>query len=805
MALDFPTSPSPNQVYTAGAKSWSWDNTSGAWLAVNAGIQGTQGTQGALGTQGAQGLQGITGANGSNGSQGIQGIQGTEGTAGFVGSNGAQGTQGTQGSQGTQGTQGIQGLKGTKITPGDTAPASPSENDLWWDSTNGILMVYYNDGTSAQWVTANSGIAGEQGIQGTQGIQGIQGTQGTQGIQGLQGVQGTQGTQGVQGIQGITGLAFTIAKTYLSVAALTADTSPTAIVAGQFALINTTNVEDAENSRLYIWTGSAYTFVDDLSGSAGIQGITGSQGVQGIQGIQGIQGTQGTQGIQGTQGTQGLQGIQGISGASILGLNNTFTGVNSININGTVGATTANTVAATTISATGAITTSAGSITALAGEFQVGSSSKQLYLRTLSGSNRIDSYDNPITATVPLIINASTYTFQVADVSRGTLTSTGLNSTAIGATTPSTGAFSTLSATGQIQTPYGSFATQAIQVGDSSYGLYIDSGIFHFKNANGGTFNFRNAGNTGNTVSIDSTGLAVTGTLSATTTLQAKQSTTNPASTGALAGLSMGFDAGAEVSWIQSSRNSLSELRSLHLNPNGGPVLIGNGTAYAYGLTIKPAANDYTLTLLQSNVNNAGWGMWADTGGGFSLARYGSGVFSAACFTATLSGVISMTSNLGVTGTISAGSGAAVGGATAGAGGIAFPATAVAVANANTLDDYEEGTFTPNVYHTSSNNSTWSLKNGTYLKIGGKVTCWIICDSGNSGTTGSQLIISGIPFALTAPAGNAVMLGMWGANGPATRNGNVLTMSGALHVYTGGSGVSDQVTFFTACFTYQAS
>ena len=73
----------------------------------------------------------------------------------------------------------------------------------------------------------------------------------------------------------------------------------------------------------------------------------------------------------------------------------------------------------------------------------------------------------------------------------------------------------TLSATGQIQAPYGSFTTQAIQVGDSSYGLYIDSGIFHFKNANGGTFNFRNAGNTGNTVSIDSTGLGVTGQFSA--------------------------------------------------------------------------------------------------------------------------------------------------------------------------------------------------------------------------------------------------------------------------------------------------
>ena len=136
MALDFPTSPSPNQVYTAGAKSWSWDNTSGAWLAVNAGIQGPQGTQGTLGTQGAQGLQGITGANGSNGSQGTQGIQG------LLGIQGAQGTQGLQGIQGIQGSQGVQGI---------------------------------------------------QGIQGITGIQGAIGSQGTQGTQGLQGIQGISG------------------------------------------------------------------------------------------------------------------------------------------------------------------------------------------------------------------------------------------------------------------------------------------------------------------------------------------------------------------------------------------------------------------------------------------------------------------------------------------------------------------------------------------------------------------------------------------------------------------------------------
>jgi hypothetical protein len=75
---------------------------------------------------------------------------------------------------------------------------------------------------------------------------------------------------------------------------------------------------------------------------------------------------------------------------------------------------------------------------------------------------------------------------------------------------------------------------------------------------------------------VDGTaGLAVTGALSATTTLQAKTGTTNPPSSGALTGLSMGFDSNTEVSWIQSERNSLAETRSLLLNPNGGNVGIG--------------------------------------------------------------------------------------------------------------------------------------------------------------------------------------------------------------------------------------
>jgi hypothetical protein len=43
---------------------------------------------------------------------------------------------------------------GGSIEISATAPASPGEGDLWWDSDNGKLYIYYNDGTSSQWVDA---------------------------------------------------------------------------------------------------------------------------------------------------------------------------------------------------------------------------------------------------------------------------------------------------------------------------------------------------------------------------------------------------------------------------------------------------------------------------------------------------------------------------------------------------------------------------------------------------------------------------------------------------------------------------
>ena len=43
---------------------------------------------------------------------------------------------------------------GAAVTISDTAPASPAVGNLWWDSVGGQLYIYYNDGTSSQWVLA---------------------------------------------------------------------------------------------------------------------------------------------------------------------------------------------------------------------------------------------------------------------------------------------------------------------------------------------------------------------------------------------------------------------------------------------------------------------------------------------------------------------------------------------------------------------------------------------------------------------------------------------------------------------------
>jgi hypothetical protein len=79
--------------------------------------------------------------------------------------------------------------------------------------------------------------------------------------------------------------------------------------------------------------------------------------------------------------------------------------------------------------------------------------------------------------------------------------------------------------------------------------------------------------------------------------------------------------------------------------------------------------------------------------------------------------------------------------------GISFPSTQSAQSDANTLDDYEEGTWTPVISgSTTAGTGTYTAQVGTYTKIGNLVTvsAYVLLTA-HTGT--GNLLFTGLPFA----------------------------------------------------------
>lgn len=95
-------------------------------------------------------------------------------------------------------------------------------------------------------------------------------------------------------------------------------------------------------------------------------------------------------------------------------------------------------------------------------------------------------------------------------------------------------------------------------------------------------------------------------------------------------------------------------------------------------------------------------------------------------------------------------------------GQIAFPATQSASADANTLDDYEEGSFTPGLtFGGASAGMTFSLQAGTYTKVGNRVDFSLALTLSDKGTSTGIAYITGLPFTVAAsPVGFPVSVVM---------------------------------------------
>ncbi len=93
-------------------------------------------------------------------------------------------------------------------------------------------------------------------------------------------------------------------------------------------------------------------------------------------------------------------------------------------------------------------------------------------------------------------------------------------------------------------------------------------------------------------------------------------------------------------------------------------------------------------------------------------------------------------------------------------GKLAFPATQSASSGANTLDDYEEGTFTPTaIFAAGSGTITYTTQLGRYTKIGDVVFFSIDLETLDIVSRTGDMTIGGLPFTSTTVPGGAVRVG----------------------------------------------
>ena len=127
---------------------------------------------------------------------------------------------------------------------------------------------------------------------------GLKGEKGDDGLSAYQvavinGYQGSQtewlaslvGETGLKGDKGDAGKDFRIVKTFPSIASMSGD----GFSDGDFTMI-ASDVNDPDDGKLYVWNGTNFTYVADLSGSQGIKGDTGKTGDDGEKGDTGEQG-----------------------------------------------------------------------------------------------------------------------------------------------------------------------------------------------------------------------------------------------------------------------------------------------------------------------------------------------------------------------------------------------------------------------------------------------------------------------------------------------------------------------------------
>lgn len=164
--ITFPTSPSLNQTYAVGYKTWIWNGYAWDLQIANASSSGSaSNTSIGENTFTANGSQTSFTLTSSVTQDAIlvfvSGVLQPNSYYTVVGSNttitlaDAPAANDTVVVKKFTGAGGGSSSGGASVSVSDAPPTSPTANSLWWQSNTGILKIYYTDVDSSQWVDAS--------------------------------------------------------------------------------------------------------------------------------------------------------------------------------------------------------------------------------------------------------------------------------------------------------------------------------------------------------------------------------------------------------------------------------------------------------------------------------------------------------------------------------------------------------------------------------------------------------------------------------------------------------------------------
>jgi hypothetical protein len=784
--------------------------TYSSWAINLDGASGGDGSSGTSGSSGSAGTSGTTGTSGSSGSSGSSGTSGSSGSSGTAGTSGRNGIDGTSGASIANWYGAFTSTATQVVTAANTPTPITYTNDEY---SNGIVFSgsqltvqhtgIYEIGYSLQVEKTQGGSASEVDIwlkkNGSNIIR-------TDSILGLNS-NSTKQLPFVSIIDSANAgdyyeVYFSSDSNHVQITAVAAagaipaapsiitNIKQIGIAVGTTSGTSGTSGSSGINGSSGNTGSSGSAGSSGTSGTSGLDGSTGSSGSAGSSGTSGSSGTTGTSGSSGTAGTSGTSGSSGSSGSS--GTTGTSGTSATSGTTGTSGSSGTSGMATTSARAVQVFTSTAGQTTfTVANGYNLG-----MVDVFVNGVKLVNGVDYTATNGTTVVLTDALTVGQIVEIDNYLTAFLPTNALRTITTFTATAGQTTFAVTytqGLIDVFYnGSNLAQSEYTATNGTSIVLGTAcqlndivvVYAYSYAVGAYSGIGGSGTVNTIPKFTATATigdsAITDNGTTVTLVSRALSGTSATFSGQLAigGQSNIYGGLAGLFAIQNGNSSYySYDQEIGIVGNGyydggwkykttnrATRYIANIGTHTFEFAVSGTANAALTWLPALTIGNTGTATFSGSAtfgsdvftyanGGIFFnggGSYGSGIFQQSGGNLILQTGTTPRLTIASTGAATFSSGIGIGGATATTGGIQFPTTEVNVNNANNLDDYEEGSFTPVVVGSSTaGTATYSAQNGRYVKIGRAVNFNLYCDW-SAGTGTGNLYIGGLPYVADA-------------------------------------------------------